>query len=191
MILGIDLSLTSTGAVLLEILKDTFKIKAVENIKTTPDMFWLDRINNIVEGIEHLLQVSGCGIIYMENYSFGSKFNREVVAEVGGVVKWRLGKGYGVVPFLVPPNTIKKFVTGRGRAPKRPEGETKTGWGKRWAMRKVEEEFDLKFNTHDETDAFMVGYVGYCVERSKKDDEFYNSLNDYQKEVVQKLIKER
>ena len=49
----------------------------------------------------------------MEDYAYGKTFNREKMGELGGVIKM-------VIPEVItyPPQTVKKFMTGNGRASK-------------------------------------------------------------------------
>lgn len=54
----------------------------------------------------------------LEGYSYGSKHHAHQLGEVGGVLRYRAlhfaSKGRLPFPHIVPPNTLKKFVTGRG-----------------------------------------------------------------------------
>lgn len=55
--------------------------------------------------------------IAIEGYSFGSKQGREQAGELGGLVRWALWtSGYGFI--VVPPTTLKAYVTGKGNAEK-------------------------------------------------------------------------
>lgn len=55
--------------------------------------------------------------IAMEGYAFSSMNNREKMGELGGHLKWLLYKE-GLDPLIVPPTTLKSFVTGSGSAKK-------------------------------------------------------------------------
>jgi crossover junction endodeoxyribonuclease RuvC len=56
-------------------------------------------------------------LVAMESYAHAAKFGRELAGELGGHIKWLLWRaGYTVV--LVPPSTLKLFVTGKGNAAK-------------------------------------------------------------------------
>lgn len=56
--------------------------------------------------------------IAMEGYANGRTFNREKMGELGGVVKMSHATVFGVDPIVVPPTSLKKFVTGKGTASK-------------------------------------------------------------------------
>lgn len=56
-------------------------------------------------------------LVVIEGYAFGSKFAREQMGELGGV--YRLAAyDLGLSVLIVPPTTLKKFVTGKGSAEK-------------------------------------------------------------------------
>lgn len=56
--------------------------------------------------------------IAMEGYANGRTFNREKMGELGGVVKLSHATVFGTDPTVVPPTSLKKFVTGKGTASK-------------------------------------------------------------------------
>lgn len=57
--------------------------------------------------------------VAMEGYAMGRTFNREKLGELGGVVKLAHATVFGSDPLVVPPTTLKKFVTGKGNASKK------------------------------------------------------------------------
>lgn len=56
--------------------------------------------------------------VAMEGYANGRTFNREKMGELGGVVKMSHASVFGTDPTVVPPTSLKKFVTGKGTASK-------------------------------------------------------------------------
>lgn len=56
--------------------------------------------------------------VAMEGYANGRTFNREKMGELGGIVKLSHATVFGTDPTVVPPTSLKKFVTGKGTASK-------------------------------------------------------------------------
>lgn len=54
----------------------------------------------------------------MEGYALGSKFNREKLGELGGIVKLSWYDVFGEDPAVYAPTVLKKFLTGKGTASK-------------------------------------------------------------------------
>lgn len=57
--------------------------------------------------------------VAMEGYAMGRTFNREKLGELGGVVKLAHATVFGSDPLVVPPTSLKKFITGKGNASKK------------------------------------------------------------------------
>lgn len=57
--------------------------------------------------------------IAMEGYAMGRTFNREKLGELGGIVKLAHSTVFGTDPTVVPPTSLKKFITGKGNANKK------------------------------------------------------------------------
>lgn len=66
-------------------------------------------VNTMLTEIEQDYQIKDVAI---EGYAFGSQM-ANMLGELGGVVKLAL-KGHGVYPLIIPPTTLKKYVTGKG-----------------------------------------------------------------------------
>lgn len=86
-----------------------------------------DRLARIFCDVQMMLSsvycsFGGISAVAMEGYSHGSKFQREALGELGGVVKLAITEIAGVRefrrPIIVPPPTLKKYVTGKGTATK-------------------------------------------------------------------------
>lgn len=54
----------------------------------------------------------------IEGYAHGSRFNREKLGELGGLIKTVWFEFSGGAPLVVPPTVLKKYVTGKGTAKK-------------------------------------------------------------------------
>lgn len=57
-------------------------------------------------------------LMAMEGYAHGSRFNREKLGELGGIVKLSWYDVFGADPEVYPPTVLKKYMTGKGTATK-------------------------------------------------------------------------
>lgn len=114
-VFGLDPSLTSFGVAKVRILgQDHLWSYGTEVLKTSRkgadrlEWFYV-AINNLCAELPDLVVVEG--------YAFGAKAARERMGELGGVV--RLALHQNEIPWVeVQPTALKKFVTGKGNAPK-------------------------------------------------------------------------
>lgn len=83
---------------------DKFEGKGVDRLEAI-----YNHVNNMLTELkeEHLI-----GNVAMEGYAYGSQMSH-MLGELGGIVKLAL-KGHGVYPLIIPPTTLKKYVTGKG-----------------------------------------------------------------------------
>ena len=106
-ILGLDLSLTSTGVCIGD-------DECVAYHSDSEDTQRLTDIRNSVLGTCLEENIKG-GI--MEGYSYGSRSRAHALGELGGVMKVAFDEAW--IPFvIVPPTSRAKFATGRGNAGK-------------------------------------------------------------------------
>ena len=113
-ILGIDPSLTGCGLVVLV----DGELKVATTISTPAKDARGKRLLEISNGVIHFWREHGRpDFVAMEDYSYGSPFNRESMGEVGGVIKLAL-YGLGVEPMLWPNQSWKKAVLGKGNLKK-------------------------------------------------------------------------
>lgn len=106
-IIGLDLSLTSTG-----IAHDD----TIEGI--TPKMKGEQRLVFIRDAVREITRGYPDPLIVIEGYSFGSKnSNAHSIGELGGVVKTDFYEA-GIPFVVVPPTCRAKFATGKGNASK-------------------------------------------------------------------------
>lgn len=111
---GIDASLTHTGVCALvdgEAHPETWKPGKLRGV---------DRLAYFRDRFRELFEVHWELVFALEGYSFGSRNGRETAGELGGVV--RLAAYDAGIPgdrlLVVPPSTLKKYVTGKGTADK-------------------------------------------------------------------------
>jgi len=73
----------------------------------------IDRLKDIqVHVMNWLYQFSKIEDVAMEGYAFGSQM-ANMLGELGGMVKLTL-LDFGIYPLIVPPTSLKKYVTGKG-----------------------------------------------------------------------------
>lgn len=144
-VLGVDQSYTGFG----------YSIEGVSKKKSFPiskydsEIARLDAIEMwFWDVVEQAKSNGGVHLMVMEGYANGAKFGREVAGELGGVIKltgWRLLGGHILV---VPPTSLKKFVTGKGNAKK---NEMLLGVYKKWGQ---------SFADDNQADAFALEMFG-------------------------------
>lgn len=109
-IIGIDLSLTSTGIAIWDAgwdMTTTIKPGALRGVH---------RLDFIKGAVEHYAYRSHIAVI--EGYSYGSRNSRQhSIGEAGGLVRHSLW-AQNITTVEVPPKTLKKFATGNGNASK-------------------------------------------------------------------------
>lgn len=107
LVLGLDLSLTATGAATRHGELRTYRWRHRGEA----------RLKEARDAIELLLEVEPVNLVVIEGYSYGSHTRSFDLAELGGVVKTMLferGESY----VAIPPTKLKKFATGTGIASK-------------------------------------------------------------------------
>ena len=118
--IGLDLSLTSTGMVVLPS-EGNIPLKW-EHISTQPNlMHYISRYESIACRIVDAYCPQAEDYILIEDYAFNKKFGLAQSGELGGIVKYYLSK-YTSVPlehiWTVSSTTLKKFVLGAGKGDK-------------------------------------------------------------------------
>lgn len=104
-VVGLDPSLTSFGIAKAngETLRVTTTLRGAPRLQL---------LRTVVQG--HCLAAD---LVVLEGYSLASKYQREALGELGGVIRVALLEAH--VPFVViAPSKLKKFATGRGNATK-------------------------------------------------------------------------
>lgn len=102
---------------------------------------------------EHLADCVDYGVpvkMAMEGYSFGSKLNRELLGELGGLVKmiWFLNTGQD--PEIIAPTALKLAIAGKGNASKED-------------MLAAVQKFDPEVVNHNVADAYGLAYMIYSA----------------------------
>ena len=145
---GIDQSLNSTGVVVMSL--DSGEVLFHHAIilnsgrKSDPKLFGADRLIFIRDCIKNILAKYNVEYLVIEGYSFGSRGSSIFdLGEIGGAVRV-LAHDLKIPVEVVPPKTLKKYITGNGNASKEEMSEA------------VLKKYSKSFKTSDETDAFSL-----------------------------------
>ena len=132
-VLGVDLSLTSTGLCL-----PCGETRTLEN-----KLRGWDRIMYIVSETSQVLSYDEPTHIGLEGYAMGAKGRVFDIAELGGIMKLLfLSEGFPIV--LIPPMSLKVYACGKGNAKKE------------FVMKEIKARWGRSFVSSDKADAFAL-----------------------------------
>ncbi len=147
-IFGFDLSLTATGWMVLEdgekLTGGTYKSK----------LTGMPRLDDIQSALHDIIQMrpNSTVLAVVEGYAFGGSPKAHSLGELGGVIKlmlWRMR----IRTLIVPPTTLKKFVTGSGVGDK---GNVMKDIYKHWGVETLDN------NASDAAACAIMGYHWLC-----------------------------
>lgn len=173
--LGLDLSLTATGVV---ILKDG-KLDIKQLIKTKPSaekshLNEIKRLLLIVDKIEQIISenLKDISLVAIEGLSFGAR-NTTALMQLAGLnyLVRKLLHDYNIPFVIVAPTSLKKFITGKGNS------------GKDVMMMETYKRYGVTLSDDNLCDAYCLARVAEAIKRDIK-------LTSFQKEVVNLLKKE-
>lgn len=182
-VVGIDPS-TKTGICNLEIEHkentdslnidyDTRLITSKFDSKTAPNH--MNRVKDITDKVMCEVYRFEPDLVVVENYAFASKFTSFTAVEINAILRWELYSNN--IPYiLIPPATLKKFITGKGNVKKQ------------YMILEVYKRWQVEAKTDDEIDAYglaMLGatYKGYVEDMPKLNMSIFDK-NDIQ--IIQK-----
>lgn len=128
------------------------------------------RYENLVAKIDTLLEQITPSLILIEAYAYSRNMAGQMfLGEFGGILRFHLvDRSPNVIE--VAPNLLKKFVTGKGNAPKEV------------VQAHLAKRYGLLFDNSDEADAFVLWKMG-CVMLGKIESE-----NQAQREAIEKVL---
>lgn len=109
-------------------------------------------------------------VIALEGYAMNAKFGREMAGELGGLTRLLALREFKKAPVIVPPFSLKKFVTGGGPA------------SKDQIRAAVEEKWGEKIKSHDIADAYGLARLAKAFHRGTD--------VEYERQVIA-VLKER
>lgn len=158
-VLGIDLSLISTGICLLEDSK-------FETALIGTKLRGCERLNYIRDEIEDFVLSYSPRLVVLEGYSFGSIGQTFSIGELGGIIKlFLVNSGYKTI--IVPPKCLKKFITGNGNS------------GKEIMLVKTLSKYKVEFENNNLCDAFGLAQMGQVY--------LNGTILKYEKEAIEKV----
>lgn len=160
---GIDLSVTNTGLAVVEYLGESkFNLVDIKSIapnqKTRGFNRKLESLECFIFAAESFTPIKDSKFFVFENYSFGSPGRLTDLAELAGLYKGHIVKGLEKSFDLIAPQTVKKIITGSGRADK---DEVQKALGNF-----VININDFTFANYDESDAVAVA-VSYGIQMER------------------------
>lgn len=169
---GCDLGLTKSGVV---ILNSNFEIEEQNLIRVQSK--GVEKLVDIEKAFRWIMErYKGEDLnIFIEGYAYGAKYQRESLAELGGVIRRYIY--LASLPYwIVPPNSVKTFVTGNGRA------------SKNYMKKCTKEKWGQIFKSDDVCDAYGMARLGMSVMKVVNGHEGYRHLPQNEQEVVKAII---
>lgn len=172
-IIGLDLSLTSTGACVMDMSdEENFVVYCIK-----PKKRGIERLLFLEEEILSLFKSFSNTWVFMEGYAYRAMGRQFDIGELGGVVKRALHKRLSPNKLIVvPPSNLKQFITKKGNAKKEIMRE--------WVYRKYDVGSE-KLKTNDEVDAFALCKFGLSWLRLREGDE--TGLTAIEKKALTKV----
>jgi len=112
--------------------------------------------------------------VFVEGYAYGAKYQRESLAELGGVMRRYLYLS-GLNFWIIPPTSLKFFVTGTGKA------------SKNYMKKCTKDQWEQIFKSDDVCDAYGMSRLGMCVMKTLR-GEPCGDLQPHQKDTVREII---
>lgn len=167
-VLGLDVSMCSTGIVVLDdigSLVESRIVKSVANDGTVARR--MERIEMIVREVLKFVTDYSPKVICIEGYSMGSRAGQIIqIAELGGLLRYSICRQCNAV-YEVAPKTLKKWATGKGNC----EGKTPV-------VVAVMKRYGVSFDNDDLFDAYSLARMAYQIAG------FEESATEQQREAI-------
>lgn len=106
--------------------------------------------------------------VAMEGYAYGAQM-AHMAGELGGMVKTELYEWlyqyHGKYPYIIPPTTLKKYVTGKG-----------TGVQKNQMLLHVFKKWNIEFNDDNAADSYALAHLAAGKAELAYEREIYNNI---------------
>lgn len=171
---GADFGLRKSGVVLLD---QEFNIESQNLIKISEQVKGAERLVNIEKGFNQVISPYAGNDLecFVEGYAYGAKYQRESLAELGGVMRRYLYLA-SLNYWIIPPTSVKLFVTGTGKASKNYMKKcTKENWGH-------------IFKSDDVCDAYGIARLGMTLMKVLRGIEGYSHLELHQQDIIKDIV---
>lgn len=126
----------------------------------------VDRLLDIQNHLEYTLgNYPEINDVAIEGYAFGSQMSN-MLGELGGLVKVTLRR-YNFYPLIIPPTTLKKYVTGKG-----------TGVPKSQMVLHVYKKWDAEFSDDNAADSYALARLASGYANLAYEKEICNKVKD-------------
>lgn len=142
---GLDPGLRHTG---LTVLDETFSVESLNLIEVEPSA--AKRLVDIETAVDLVLGKYQDITVFIEGYAYGAAYQRESLAELGGVLR-RYFYMHDITYWVIPPLMLKQFVTGTARA------------NKNYMKKCTKERWDIAFKSDDVCDAYGLARLGVSI----------------------------
>lgn len=173
-VVGCDFGLRKSGVVSLG---SDFEILSQNLLRISQDIKGAERLVNIERGFDTIVKEYPQEdlVFFVEGYAYGAKYQRESLAELGGVMRRYLYLN-NLQFWIIPPNSLKIFVTGTGRAKKNFMKKcTKDRWG-------------LSFKSDDVCDAYGMSRLGQTVLQVRDGAMELSQLDSTERKVIEDMV---
>lgn len=171
-IVGCDFGLVKSGIV---VMAEDFRVLSQTLIRVKSKS--AQRLVDIEAGFDQIIKpYRDDAVVFVEGYAYGRPFQRESLAELGGVMR-RYFCVNNITFWVIPPTTNKLFITGTGKA------------GKNYMKKMTKEKYGLSFKSDDVCDAYGLARLGTTLMRN----ELFriDLLPDEEAEVIDSILANR
>lgn len=168
--IGVDPGLGKSGVVVID---EAFNIQSQNLIQVRTR--GTQRLVDIEMAFDSILRpyLSEELEVFIEGYAYGAKYQRESLAELGGVLR-RYMHLARINFWVIPPTSLKLFVTENGKAKKNYMKKcTKEKWGQ-------------IFKSDDVCDAYGMSRLGMCILKTFNGENHSMLAHEYK--IVQDIV---
>lgn len=168
--IGIDQSYSGFGLTFMDMDSDGYKTYVFKGEGTG-----IDRLSSMAltfsSYLEQYLDINQTEVrVAMEGYAYGAQM-AHMAGELGGMVKTELyewlWQHHGKYPYIIPPTTLKKYVTGKG-----------SGIQKNQMLLHVFKKWGIEFNDDNAADSYALAHMAAGKAELAYEREIYQNIQD-------------